>query len=83
MKGKEGIFLFVVGFLLLFSQNAQLVEAESKIKHFVVVMLENRAFDHMLGHLKQINPEIDGLTGSESNPIDPSDPKSPQVTQSR
>jgi len=30
----------------------------------------------MVGHLKQINPEIDGLTGNETNPIDPTDPNS-------
>jgi phospholipase C len=30
-------------------------------------MLENRSFDHMLGFLKRDNPDIDGLTGNESN----------------
>lgn len=39
-----------------------------KAKHFVVLMLENRSFDHMLGFLKTANPAIDGLTGTESNP---------------
>jgi phospholipase C len=52
-----------------------------KIDHIVVVMMENRSFDHMLGYLSlpttgnagrvgagRIN--VDGLTGSESNPID-------------
>jgi phospholipase C len=45
------------------------------INHIVVVMLENRSFDHMLGYLysasgnvsPQGNP-FDGLTGNESNP---------------
>jgi phospholipase C len=37
------------------------------LKHIVVVMMENRSFDHMLGALKSTNPRIDGLTGSESN----------------
>jgi len=37
------------------------------VKHLIVVMLENRSFDHMLGALKAINPQIDGLTGNESN----------------
>ena len=38
------------------------------LKHVVVLMLENRSFDHMLGALKATNPLIDGLTGNESNP---------------
>ena len=33
-----------------------------KIKHVVVLMLENRSFDNILGHLHHINPEIDGIT---------------------
>jgi phospholipase C len=31
-------------------------------------MMENRSFDHMLGSLKAVNPKIDGLTGTETNP---------------
>ena len=38
------------------------------LRHIVVVMMENRSFDHMLGSLKAVNPAIDGLTGAESNP---------------
>lgn len=33
-----------------------------KIQHFVVLMLENRSFDHMLGFLMEENPGIDGIT---------------------
>jgi phospholipase C len=44
------------------------------IKHVVVLMLENRSFDHKLGFLKRENPEIDGLTGAEENLNDPSSP---------
>ncbi|KAK4802915.1 hypothetical protein SAY86_001118 [Trapa natans] len=39
------------------------------IKHVVVLVQENRSFDHILGWTKSINPEIDGVTGSESNPL--------------
>jgi len=39
-----------------------------QLKHIVVLMMENRSFDHMLGALKAQNPAIDGLTGAESNP---------------
>src|SRR5205807_2008349 len=39
-----------------------------KLKHVVVLMMENRSFDHMLGALKAQDSRIDGLTGNESNP---------------
>jgi phospholipase C len=45
------------------------------INHIVVLMLENRSFDHMLGFLYAANGNVsptgaqfDGLTGKESNP---------------
>lgn len=38
------------------------------LKHIVVLMMENRSFDHMLGSLQQKFPKINGLTGNESNP---------------
>ncbi len=38
------------------------------LKHVVVLMMENRSFDHLLGSLKAVDPRIDGLTGNESNP---------------
>jgi phospholipase C len=38
------------------------------LKHVVVLMMENRSFDHMLGALKATDPNIDGLSGTESNP---------------
>jgi phospholipase C len=37
------------------------------LKHVVVLMMENRSFDHMLGALKAVDSRINGLTGSESN----------------
>jgi phospholipase C len=45
----------------------------SKVKHVVVLMLENRSFDHLLGYLKAngIKPAVDGLTGTETNPTNP------------
>ncbi|MGD0360007.1 MAG: alkaline phosphatase family protein [Bryobacteraceae bacterium] len=39
---------------------------DSRIEHFIVLMLENRSFDHMLGFSGI--PGIDGLTGAETNP---------------
>ncbi|MDA8248913.1 MAG: phospholipase [Rhodospirillales bacterium] len=37
------------------------------IKHVVVLMLENRSFDCMLGMLYRSGDKFDGLTGTESN----------------
>ena len=37
------------------------------IKHVVVLMLENRSFDSMLGMLYQSDDRFDGLTGTEQN----------------
>ncbi|KAJ6763400.1 NON-SPECIFIC PHOSPHOLIPASE C4-RELATED [Salix purpurea] len=53
--------------------------APSPIKTVVVLVQENRSFDHMVGWLKSINPEINGATGSESNPISTSDSNSSLV----
>jgi phospholipase C len=39
-----------------------------KLQHIVVLMMENRSFDHMLGSLKAKDPRINGLTGNETNP---------------
>jgi phospholipase C len=54
-----------------------------KIQHFVVLMLENRAFDHLFGYLNTLDPRIAGLAGSESNLADPNNPSSARVQVSR
>jgi hypothetical protein len=41
------------------------------IQHLVVLMLENRSFDHMLGFMRSPSCPINGLTGDERNPRDP------------
>lgn len=46
-------------------------ERSSKVKHIVVLMMENRSFDHLLGWLKQDHDSrIDGLDGNEQIPRD-------------
>lgn len=37
------------------------------LKHIVVLMMENRSFDHMLGGLKALDSRVNGLTGAEFN----------------
>lgn len=49
---------------------------DGKIKTIVVLVQENRSFDHMLGWMKSLNPEIDGVTGTEFNHISASDSSS-------
>ncbi|KAF5749263.1 non-specific phospholipase C4-like [Tripterygium wilfordii] len=49
------------------------------IKTVVVLVQENRSFDHMLGWFKSMNPEINGVTGSESNPVSTSDANSSRI----
>jgi phospholipase C len=39
-----------------------------QLKHIVVLMMENRSFDHMLGSLKAVDSRIDGVTSQLSNP---------------
>ena len=39
-----------------------------KIEHIVVLMMENRSFDNVLGWLYPDNPDFRGVNGSMSNP---------------
>jgi phospholipase C len=40
----------------------------NQIEHVVVLMLENRSFDNLLGKLYPASSTFDGLTGNETNP---------------
>ncbi|CAN7021924.1 hypothetical protein BRARA_F01660 [Brassica rapa] len=43
---------------------------QSPIKTVVVLVMENRSFDHLLGWMKKsVNPSINGVTGQECNPV--------------
>lgn len=50
----------------------------ARIEHFVVLMLENRSFDHLFGSPKRKDSRIVGLTGNESNFDDPNNPEPSQ-----
>jgi len=58
-----------------------------QIKNIIVLMLENRSFDHLLGFMKDGgefgNPDVDGLTGNECNYIDLSDHSKGQICVNR
>eukprot|EP00939_MAST-03C_sp_MAST-3C-sp1_P001220 g1220.t1 len=74
------LFSAFLSFLLLLTrvETAAAGEEVKKIEHVVVAMLENRAFDHMLGFMKKGGPQgdvrVDGLRGDECNVKDISDP---------
>ena len=44
----------------------------TRIQHVVLLMLENRSFDHVFGY----HPGVNGLKGDEFNLIKPSAPQS-------
>ena len=51
-----------------------------QIQRFVVLMLENRSFDHLFGFLKATNPQIEGIGPQQfSNLADPRNPQSLRV----
>lgn len=49
------------------------------LKHIVVVMMENRSFDHLLGSLKSQDSRINGLSGTENNPDTTNEPAKVQA----
>ncbi|KAK9128987.1 hypothetical protein Syun_017784 [Stephania yunnanensis] len=51
----------------------------SPITTIVVLVMENRSFDHMIGWMKGSNPQLNGVDGSESNPVNTTDHSSPLV----
>lgn len=88
-KGLLGLTGLLIGLSVISTvSSTDLLDRNGKtnktpIEHVIVLMLENRAFDHMLGFLKASNPEITGCLPNESkcsNPINPTDPDSPTVT---
>lgn len=52
-----------------------MISKRSPIEHILVLMMENRSYDHMLGYV----PNGHGLTGKEYNLVDPADPESEKV----
>ena len=49
------------------TQDKKSAAALGKIKHIVVLMLENRSFDNLLGQLYPKSDQFNGLSGEESN----------------
>jgi len=56
-------------------------DVSSPIEHVIVLMLENRSFDHMLGHLdaRYAGRPFEGLSGTETIVLDPRVADSPTI----
>lgn len=63
------ILLFLCCFVALDAK-----QEGSKVKYVIVLMMENRSFDHLLGHLGLTDKRIDGINGTEFNHVNPLDP---------
>lgn len=70
------LFVLFVGFCYLTSCTK---ETDFPIKNVIVLMMENRSFDHYLGWLHESNSDIDGLTGKEYNSYNTQDPTSQKI----
>ena len=53
--------------------------SNTPIEHVIVLMLENRSFDHMCGYWNRL-PRGSGLTGEEFNYVDPADPSTAKIS---
>ncbi|EGR31587.1 phosphoesterase family protein, putative [Ichthyophthirius multifiliis] len=67
--------MFLIQIIILITTLPLLIKTSTEnhpIKNIVVLMMENRSFDHMLGWMtkggKFGNKNVDGLTGQECNP---------------
>lgn len=77
---KPTFLFFFIFFLLMETNQPEAASFTSPIKTIVILVMENRSFDHMLGWMKALNPEINGVNGTESNPLNVSDPSSPRFS---
>lgn len=69
----------LVALLLAYSHVAQAKSVPpGPVKHFVALMMENRAYDHMLGFL-DLKEHHQGLSGKEYNHWDPQNSGSRKV----
>jgi phospholipase C len=71
--------LALIMYFVLGIDGAGMSSINGPIKTIVILVMENRSFDHMLGWMKRLNPQIDGVTGQESNPVSTSDLNSARV----
>lgn len=80
-KTKPSPILSALLLLLTFSSVFHSTRStQQPIKTIVVLVMENRSFDHMLGWMKKsVNPLINGVTGKECNSVSTKTPKSQSI----
>jgi phospholipase C len=61
------IIVLLCGNLVRGAASEPKLKASDKIKHFIVLMMENRSFDHVLGWSAQYRANLAGLNGTEKN----------------
>lgn len=69
-KAPPSATVFLLFFTLSWVSQKTYGQQKQPIKTVVVLVLENRSFDHLLGWMKKsVNPHINGVTGKECNPM--------------
>ncbi|XP_027339043.1 non-specific phospholipase C6 [Abrus precatorius] len=79
-KPRSSILLLLLTLSSVFLCVFVTAQQEQPIKNVVVLVMENRSFDHMLGWMKKaINPLINGVTGDECNPVSTKNPRQDSI----
>src|SRR5262249_61273874 len=60
-----------------------MADSLGKINNIVVLMMENRSFDHLLGFFRPESGVTESLSGTETVPFDPQDPNSRSLPVTR
>lgn len=68
--------VLVLALLAISSLVSAARQPDGPVKHWVVLMMENRAYDHLLGYFQMDGVHLQGLTGREYNHWDSSNPNS-------
>lgn len=70
IKAPRFAYVFLIFLTLSWGLQNAYGQQKNPIRTVVVLVLENRSFDHLLGWMKKsVNPRINGVTGKECNPV--------------
>lgn len=76
---KETWLLLVLAFFAFSNVACGFRQPAGPVKNYVVLMMENRAYDHLLGYYQMPGNHLEGLTGHEYNPWNPNEPNSRRI----
>lgn len=77
------LFVVLLAVALCLAHASAARQPSGPIKNWVVLMMENRAYDHLLGYFEMEGFKLDGLTGTESNSWDLGNASAPVFPVSR